>query len=392
MTFRGWRLILTLGLVVGLSFGALGVRWSPGEIDLLQDPGAQESYILVLQNDSTEVADLHLCVADWLRTEEGVNDFGVPLNGARWVLERSFAAGETVEIRYSVRLPASGSIGVQGSFRTWTPQVIEKIGGVSTIGASSSVETGTAPSSALTSVSRSIENVDEFGTATIVLAIRTAVDFEGLTITEACESGVEISSLDAAGGRFNTVNQSCADWITLSRGAVRLEPEESVEIVMTVTTPDGFSGQYWCILMAESRDVVIGEVSGTQVITRPSVGLKVFVSAPNTLAPAAEVTNVRVIALETLMVEATFVNTGNVQLVVTSEAQIVDQTGEPVRAFRFTEHGRDYFRILPGSTRTIVLIDYSGAPRLPDGMYQAIVSFNFGGDSLVVGVRGFRVR
>ena len=58
----------------------------------------------------------------------------------------------------------------------------------------------------------------------------------------------------------------------------------------------------------------------------------------------------------------------------------------------FTEYGRDYFRILPGSTRRIVLVDYSGSPRLPDGIYQAIVSFDFGGDSLIVGARAFQVR
>ncbi len=392
MTFRGWRLALAVGLVVSVSFCALGVRWSPGEIDLIQDPGVQESYILILQNDSTEVADLRLYVADWLRTEEGVNDFGVPLNGARWVLERSFVAGETVEIRYAIQLPATGSIGVRGTFRTWTPQTIDEIAGLSTIAVSGENETGGAPSSALTSVSRSIEDVDASGTATIVLTIRTAVDFQGLTITEAYESGVEITTLDAADGRFDTINRSSADWVTLSRDTVTLEPDEAVEIIMTVTTPSDFTGQYWCILMAESREVVIGEVSGTQVITRPSVGLKVFVSAPNTLVPAGEVTDIRVIALNPLMVEATFVNTGNVQLVVTSEAQIIDQTGEPVRAFLFTEHGRDYFRILPGSTRTIVLIDYSGSPRLPDGIYQAIVSFDFGGDSLIVGAKAFRIR
>ena len=381
-----------MGLVVGVSIGALGVRWSPGEMDLMQDPGTQESYVLILQNDSTEVAELRLYVADWLRDEEGVNDFDVPLNGARWVLEGAFAAGETITLRYTVRLPDSGSVGVRGAFRTWAPQTIGEIGGVDVIDSSHVGETGGSVSSALVTISRSIENVDESGAATIALTLHTAVDFEGLTITEEYETGVELSSLDSAGGCFDTVNRSSADWVTLSHNAVTLEPEESVEVVMTLTTPSDYSGQYWCILMAESREVVIGDVSGTQVIARPSVGLKVFVSAPNTLAPLGEVTDIRAIGFNPLMLEATFVNTGNVQLVVTSEAQIVDRTGEVVRAFLFTEHGRDYFRILPGSTRRIVLVDYSGAPRLPDGIYQAIVSFDFGGDSLIVGARAFQVR
>ena len=93
-----------------------------------------------------------------------------------------------------------------------------------------------------------------------------------------------------------------------------------------------------------------------------------------------------------LTVAAEFANTGNVQLVVTGEVQVIAQTGDVVRSFPFAEHGRDYFRVLPGTERTVEIIDLSGESALSEGIYQAVVSFDFGGESVVVGARGFRIR
>jgi len=389
---RGRRVGLALVLVGLVSVAASAVRWSPGELDVAQAPGTEETYRLTLQNDSAEVAELRLYVADWIRDEDGVNDFGVARNGARWEIDRAISAGESVVVRYAVRLPKSGSIGVDGTFRTWAPQEIDSISGVSKVAADAVGDDGGTVTRAFVSVARSVESVDESGLATVVLTVRTAIDFVGLTIEEIYDARVEMTSVDAAGGRFDTVNRSCADWVSLSRGSVRLDPDESTEITMAVSAPEGYEGMYWCILMAESADVVVGEIGGTRIITRPSVGLKVFVSAPGTLVPSANLTGIRVVGLNPVAVEATFVNTGNVQLVVTGEAQVVDAIGEVVRAFLFSEHGRDYFRILPGSERTVTLVDYSGAEALPVGVYQAIVSFDYGGDALIAGAKAFRVR
>ncbi len=385
-----WQLGLMATLVLLVSVVAHAVRWSPAELDVVQESGTEESYRLILQNDTDEVAKVRLYVADWLRDENGVNDFGVPVNGARWILDRSFAAGESVTIRYTVRLPDSGSVAVSGSFLTGTPQIIENIGGPA--GVSANAEAAPEATGALVSILRSIEAVDETGLATIALELRTAVDFDSLTIEEVYETNVELDSLEAHGGQFDTINRSCADWVTLSYQAVQLEPEESVEITMTVATPDPFSGMHWCILMAESEDVVVGDVAGTRIVTRPSVGLKLFVSAPSTLTFSGSTTEIDVVDLYPLTLEARFANTGNAQLVVTGQAQVVDQTGEVIRDIPFTEYGRDYFRILPDSQRTVLITDLSGSAPLPTGIYQAIVSFDFGGDALIAGVKAFRVR
>jgi len=380
-----------VGLVAMLSCCGLAVRWSPGELDLVQGPSVEETYGLRLQNDGDDVAQLRLYVADWLRDEDGVNDFGVPTNGARWIIERSFPVGEPVTIRYAVRLPSSGSIGVRGTFRTWSPQEIDAIGGVSDVGVDRVGEATAGVSSGLVSIRRSVERVDEAGVATVALTVRTAVPFDGLTIEEIYDANVEITGLDAAEGRFDTVNRSCADWVTLSHESVRLDPDESVEITMTLATPAAYSGMHWCILIAESEDVVVGEIGGARIVTRPSVGLKVFASAPGTLEGSGTVTSIDVAALDPLAFEVTFANTGNAQLVVTTEVQVVDRTGEIVRAFLFTEYGRDYFRILPGSARTLIVVDPAIGEALPAGIYQAVISFDFGGDALVAGAKAFRV-
>ena len=384
--------ILSLAMVVAASVAGYAVRRSPGELDLVQDPGTQETYRLILQNDSDSPVELKIYVADWLRDANGVNDFGVPRNGARWRLDRAFAAGEEVAIRYSVHLPREHAVEVHGTFRTWGPQVTGDIEGVGSVSPEAAGQDVAATPRGFPTITRSVESVDAEGVATVVLTVRTPVAFDGLTIEETYAENVDMASLSAAGGSFDTVNRSNADWISLSHDLITLQAEESREILMTVQTPAGFSGMTWSIIHAESRRVSVGGVSGAQIVAVPTVGLKVFVTAPGTETAAGEVRAVDVVGSSPLTVAADFANTGNVQLVVTGEVQVVSQTGDVVRTLTFSEHGRDYFRVLPGTQRTVEIIDASGEAPLPVGIYQAVVSFDYGGESVVVGARGFRIR
>jgi len=383
--------VVALAIVTAYVCGAYAVRWSPSELDIAQEPGAQETYRLLLENDSEESAELRLYVADWQRTLDGVNDFSIPRNGARWQLDRTFTAGESITIRYTVELPTGGAVDVQGSLRTWSPQLDADVLGVGSISSNAAETPSDAPSGDFVTARRSIESVRD-GLATIQIEIRTAVDFDGLTIEEEFSQGVQVTSIEDADGQFDTVNRSSADWIQLPYDQVRLDAGESREILMTITTPTAYEGMYWCILQAESRPRLVGEVQGTQIISVPSVGMKIYVSAPGTELLAGEVVDVEAIPGDPLEIHAQFANTGNVQLVVTSEAQVVNQTGEVIRRLQFSEFGREYFRILPGSTREISIIDYTGGDPLGEGIYQAVVSFDFGGDSIVVGAKAFRVR
>jgi len=389
---RRWQTTtITLMLVAALSLSVVAIRWSPNELDVVQDPATTATYLLQLQNESDESAQVNIYVSDWQRDEDGVNDLSLPRNGARWILERAFSVGDTAQIRYAVRLPFAGTVGVDGSFRSWTPQVIDGVTGPVEV-AAGSIGDGGPTSGGTLSVHRSIESVDASGIATILLEIRSGAEFYGLTIEETFAQGVEVTGLEDAGARFDTINRSSADWVTASADQVALAPGESREIELAVTTPQAFNGTYWCIVHAESQALqVIGEVSGTQIVSRPSVGLKVLVTAAGTEIMTGEVVDVRVVEAVPLTIQSQFRNTGNVQHVVTAEAEVIDTTGTVVARLMFSEFGRDYFRILPGSTRMISMSAIEGTAELPSGIYQAVVSFDFGGDSLVVGVKGFRV-
>ena len=389
---RGSRLVLALAIVGSISLSAVGVRWSPAELDLEQDPGTQETYRLLLTNDADEPITLSIRVGDWLRDENGINDFGVPLNGARWESTRRFSAGETVDIRYAVQLPDSGEIDVQGTFRSWSPQLGDSIVGSDQISPAVAGDPEPYVSSLWTTMTRSVESVDASGLATIRLRLRIARDSEGLTVEESFSQRADITSLDTAADSFDTVNRSNADWISLSHSQVDLDPNETREILMTVTMPSGFSGTSWSIIHAESRSIANNIGGGTQIVSLASVGMKVFVTAPGTEILAGDVTYVREQSLSPLALEASFTNAGNVQLVVNGRLQIIDQTGETIRDVRFAEYGRDYFRVLPDSQRTIVIADTADVIPLPVGVYQAVFSFDFGGDRDVAGVRAFRVR
>jgi len=383
---------LLFGLVVSFGLAAGAVRWSPNELDVAQNPGTEETYRLLLMNETDEPAQVRIYVSDWQRDEGGANDLSIPLNGARWIFERAFSVGESIEVSYAVHLPKAGELDVNGSFRTWAPQAVGEIGGDAIVG--EALQEGSAVArSGPVSATRAIVVDPDRRAAEITLTIRVTAEFEGLTIAETFSEGVEVTSLDAAGAQFDTINRSSADWMEVSHALVGLEPNESREIDLTVTTPADYAGTYWCILHAESQELqVIGEIAGTQIVSRPSVGLKVMVTAPGTEALSGQVLSVAVNEIAPLAIQARFENTGNVQLVVTAEAEVIDQRGASVARLLFSEFGRDYFRILPGSTRTIEIADLSGGDPLPSGTYQAIVSFDFGGESLVVGVRGFRVR
>jgi hypothetical protein len=93
-----------------------------------------------------------------------------------------------------------------------------------------------------------------------------------------------------------------------------------------------------------------------------------------------------VVATSPLGVSATVVNIGNVELALSGQLDIVDRTGSVVRQTAVEE-----FKVLPGGTRTLAIVDGPGVAPLAPGIYQATVRLDYGGEGPVVGVRGFRV-
>jgi len=373
-------------LLIATTLPAHAVRVLPAALHVEQAPGTEETYTLTLINDTDEREELQLYIGDWLRLADGEHDWGVPRNGARWVFERAFVAGETLTVRYAAVLRTTDDLAVRGAFQSASPQ-IDGAGSPADRIAPGVAAAGTfASTGGEIRVERTVESIDDEGRATVRLTIRTAVAFSGLTLYETFSERVALESVDPSGAQFDTVNRSNADWIVLSHDRVVLEPNESHSVTLTVDAPIGADGTYWSAVFVESQPQVV-EQAGTRVLSIYRAAIKVYVTALGTGRLDGQVIGVEVPQTDPLMIEATFENTGTVELVVTGAIEVIDRTGDSVRAGRTEE-----FKILPGARRVVVVMDPADSAPLPAGIYQAIVSFQFGGESPVVGVRGFRVR
>jgi len=369
--------ICALALAFAMAFAPApwAARVIPNRLDLAQAPGTTETYTLLLEGDQEASEEVRLYLGDWKRAADGEHDWGIPVNGGRWTFDRSFAAGDAVTLRYEAA-GVDGALAMEGSFRTGIPQVAGVVGGVSRLDGSA---TQANPADATVSVTRSVEG------RIVTLRIETRVDFQGLVLTEAYSGPVELSSLDSAGGSFDTVERSCTSWIAVSETTVQLASGEKREVALTITTPEAMDGSYWSSLFVEAQPEII-EQGGTRILSIPRTAIKIFVTAPGTEVLAGSVSSVSVLGTAPLAVATTFENQGNVELVVSGQVEIVDRTGTIVRQMAIAE-----FKVLPGSARVVSVSESIEVAGLPTGIYQAVVRLEYGGDGPVVGVRGFRV-
>ncbi len=378
--------VLALLTAMSIGIGCEAVRVLPAALRVEQEPGSRETYTLTLINDTDATEDLRLYVGDWRRFEDGEHDWGVPQNGARWRFERPFGAGEEAVVRYAVRLPDDLDLAVQGYVRSSAPDLSVRGDG------SARIAPGLAEPTALTSddgsitLVRSVEAVDDDRWATVRLTIRTQAAIDGLEIQESFPERREIISLDAGDATFATINRSNAGWVTLSHDRVVLASGESREVAVTVDAPERIDGTYWGAVFVESQPEIV-EQGGTRVLSIYRTAIKLYVTALGTGVLDGQVVDVSVPETAPLTIEATFENTGTVELVVSGEAEVIDRTGETVRDVTF-----DAFKVLPGARRVVSAAAEDAGDPLPEGIYQAVVSFDFGGGNPVVGVRGFRVR
>ena len=377
--------VLCVGWVLFASVAASAFRVGPSSFHLEQAPGTEEAYALVITDDTDRAEEVRLYLGDWMRAPNGEHDWGIPLHGARWTFARAFAAGETLLVRYTVRLAAGRDLTVSGEFATQEPRqtgvvvgpVLLTVGSVGQVGAS-------APSSPV-SVTRTVEAVDPAGVVTLLLEARAEGSFFGLTLYEVFSERADLTSLEDGGGTFDTVNRSCSDWITLSESRLALRPNESRDVTLRVLVPEGVSGTYWGVVFVESAPTP-EEREGTRILSIYRTAVKVYVTVPGTEERAGRVTDVRVTATGPLTAVVEFQNTGNVQLSVGGAVDVIDQTGATVRSLPIDE-----FLVLPGGRRELEVVDPSSSG-LAAGVYQAVARLDFGGENPVGGVRSFRVK
>ena len=118
-----------LGVLLAISLSGLAFRVGPSSFHLEQAPGTEETYTLAVTDDTDHAEEIQLYLGDWLRAPNGEHDWDIPLDGARFTLDRSFAAGETVRVRYTVVLPAGRDLQVAGGFVAEDPRLTGTISG-----------------------------------------------------------------------------------------------------------------------------------------------------------------------------------------------------------------------------------------------------------------------
>ena len=182
-----------------------------------------------------------------------------------------------------------------------------------------------------------------------------------------------------------TLEGSCAPWITYSHTSLSIPPGERVWVSVRIAVPKEEKGDRWALfLVAEypPREE-IGEGMGTRVVVAYAV--KLLRQDPVNAEPAGEIRSVEVAILEPLTLKVLYANTGNAHTTNTGTVEIKDIFGETVREFTIGE-----FPTLPGEEHLIIVEDPSGE-RLPDGIYYALVTIDFGGEYLVQGGVMFEV-
>ena len=378
--------VLGMTFLLSTSSAVWGVRVLPASLVLDQRSGTEETYSLTVLNDTDASEELMLYVGDWQRLEDGEHDWGVPLDSARWILDRPFDAGDDLEIVYTVDLPPDGEITLAGTFEASCAQAGARVEGPDRV---SRQTVGSAASPSASSglwVGRSIGSIDAAGRATIRLAVRFETACDGLVIYETASERVDFGSIDAADGRFDTINRSNAEWISLSHDRLVLQPGEAREVRVTIAVPENVAGTYWSAVFVQSQPQASDE-AGTRVVSIYRTAIKVYVTVSGTESAEGRVIDVQIGDTDPLILYALFENTGNVELIATGEAQVIDRMGNVVQEFTIDE-----FKVLPGAQRIVAIVDATSVEPLPADIYQAVISFEYGGDSPVVGVRGFRVR
>ena len=377
-------ILVVLSTLVPLA--AYGVGVSPTVLNVVQVAGAEKTYVITILNNTDDVENLKISLGDWVRLPEGGYDWTIPLRSARWTFADGLAAGETISIRYTVQLPSNAPLTVTGTFESGGPLITGQVAGpdeiaVSAVGAPAAIASGEIRAV------RTVEKIDVTGLTTIHLELYTDIAVERMTLYETFSQRVDLASLNDGGGKFDTVNHSSAEWVTLSFPQVTLQPGETRELLVHVDVPPDAVGTYWNAVFVAAEPTPQPGSGGTQVINIYRIAVQMYITAAGTQQVSGQLIGVDVVETDPLTVAIDFDNTGNALAIVSGSVNIVDQSGTTVRTLTVPER-----YVLPGDHRIVTVVDEESTEPLPPGIYQAVALIDYGPDTLTGGVRGFRVK
>lgn len=178
-------------------------------------------------------------------------------------------------------------------------------------------------------------------------------------------------------------DRSCADWIRFSPSNFTLEPNNSTDVTIEVTTPPtGLEGDYWATLLVTEKSEN-KKREGEPVTMGMSLGyaIKILVKDPQMTKKSGAITNISLEKVDPLTLNVEFKNNGKTHLHTTGTVALRNLQGGTVESFPVGE-----VPVLPGEVRELKLIANSDN-NLKQGQYYAIAVFDYGGEYRVQGGR-----
>jgi len=184
-----------------------------------------------------------------------------------------------------------------------------------------------------------------------------------------------------------TLERSLCGWLAVVPTRIVLAPGETGQITATLTVPSPeereLAGTYWGMIFVQGEPRPM-EVEGTVVMAVERFGVKVYATVAGTARTAGVVRKVEAQATsDGVLVKIEYQNTGNVHQEVGGTVRVIDRKGDIVQ-----EKEVEPAPVLPGAERIFEVT----LPALPPGIYQVQAMLDYGGEVMVAGVTGLRVR
>ncbi len=115
--------------------------------------------------------------------------------------------------------------------------------------------------------------------------------------------------------------RSCADWITITPSYIEVNPNESVEVTVTMTVPTGQKNTRWAIVYVkaakEQNSFNADKNFASGVVISPTIGIQVYQSPKSNTKYSAQIKNLKEITRideKQRILEAEIYNTGDKNL------------------------------------------------------------------------------
>lgn len=362
--------------------GGAAIKISNIEFNLEDAPGSTSTQEFVVTNDENQLVNVNINVGDWYRNLEGSNQF-LESNAARWQANRrSLSEGEELSITYEASVPGDfeGDFAVDGSLTLTRPDtevtVFGDIGYDTETGDINSEENGGGDSPV--TVTREIEPVSEDKEVKLRITVRITAneDVRGISLSEEFPVNTDLNNVDSSGIPIEYVNRSAADWIQVEPREFSLNPDEEREVQFTVDVPQRAKGTNWAAIYVRSEPADVEE-GGTQIVAIKRFAVKVYENISGTGEREAYVTDFSAVTTAIPQFNLELQNDGNVQIEVSGELRLRDETGEVVDTIEV-----DSFPLLPGYRRKLNLKGEE-VTKLPPGKYNAVAILDYGAENRI---------